>query len=148
MHSYIPILILLLLAIALGLALIGLGALITRTLIRPSRAPRKYDIYESGVNPIHDARLRFSIKFYLIAMLFIIFDVEVVFFLSLGGRLPGDGAREPADLLGDGHLCWHAGAGAGLSLAERRAGLGVSFLRPETLLEGGCTDEQRERRTG
>lgn len=46
--------------------------------------PRKYDpvkeiTYESGIDPVGDARFRFNIKFYLIAMLFIIFDIEIVF---------------------------------------------------------------------
>jgi NADH-quinone oxidoreductase subunit A len=41
--------------------------------------PVKLSPYESGVPPIGDARLRFSVKFYLVAMLFIIFDIEVVF---------------------------------------------------------------------
>jgi len=36
--------------------------------------------YESGIDPVGDARLRFSVKFYIIAMLFILFDVEIAFF--------------------------------------------------------------------
>jgi NADH-quinone oxidoreductase subunit A len=44
------------------------------------RSPTQKDPYESGVQPIGDARERFSIKFYLIAVLFILFDIEVVFF--------------------------------------------------------------------
>lgn len=46
--------------------------------------PRKYDpvkeiTYESGIDPVGDARFRFNIKFYMLAMLFIIFDIEIVF---------------------------------------------------------------------
>jgi NADH-quinone oxidoreductase subunit A len=44
---------------------------------RPTRA--KLSVYESGVQPVSDARQRFTIRFDLIAMLFIIFDIEVVF---------------------------------------------------------------------
>ncbi len=44
---------------------------------KPTRA--KLSVYESGVQPVGDARQRFSIRFDLIAMLFIIFDIEVVF---------------------------------------------------------------------
>ena len=44
---------------------------------RPTRA--KLSVYESGVQPVGDARQRFTIRFDLIAMLFIIFDIEVVF---------------------------------------------------------------------
>ena len=73
--DYLPILILL--VIAAGFALSNL--LITH-LFGPRRPdPVKLSPYESGVPPVGDARLRFSIKFYLIAMIFIIFDIEVVF---------------------------------------------------------------------
>jgi NADH-quinone oxidoreductase subunit A len=41
--------------------------------------PRKLAPYECGVNPIGTARERFSVKFYLIAMLFLLFDIEAVF---------------------------------------------------------------------
>lgn len=44
---------------------------------RPSRA--KLAAYECGMTPTGDARQRFSVKFYLVAMIFILFDVEVVF---------------------------------------------------------------------
>ena len=44
---------------------------------KPNRV--KLSVYESGVQPVGDARQRFSIRFDLIAMLFIIFDIEVVF---------------------------------------------------------------------
>jgi NADH-quinone oxidoreductase subunit A len=46
----------------------------------PKRANRiKYMAYESGMDPIGSARERYSVKFYLVAMIFIVFDVEVVF---------------------------------------------------------------------
>lgn len=44
-----------------------------------STSPDKFMPYECGVNPQGSSRLRFSIKFYLVAMLFIIFDIEAVF---------------------------------------------------------------------
>jgi NADH-quinone oxidoreductase subunit A len=43
------------------------------------RTPTKLQAYESGMPVLGDARVRFSVKFYLVAMLFIIFDIEVVF---------------------------------------------------------------------
>ena len=43
--------------------------------------------YESGIVPTGDARQRFSVKFYLVAMLFILFDIEAIFFIPLGGGL-------------------------------------------------------------
>ena len=73
--EYLPILILLVIALGFGL----LNLLLTH-LFGPRRPnPIKLSPYESGVPPLGDARLRFSIKFYLVAMIFIIFDIEVVF---------------------------------------------------------------------
>lgn len=65
------------LAIAIGLSFMLLKA---AALIGPSRGNRiKQKAYESGMDPIGSARERYSVKFYLVAMIFIVFDVEVVF---------------------------------------------------------------------
>ena len=73
--DYLPIVILL--AVVAGFAVV---TLILTHLCGPRKPnPVKLSPYESGVPPVGDARLRFSIKFYLVAMLFIIFDIEVVF---------------------------------------------------------------------
>jgi NADH-quinone oxidoreductase subunit A len=48
--------------------------------IGPSRpTEEKVSTYESGMEPVRSARERFSVKFYLVAMLFIVFDIEIVF---------------------------------------------------------------------
>ena len=61
-------------------ALISFLFLIGAALLGPRRANRiKYKSYESGMDPIGTARERYSVKFYLVAMIFIVFDVEVVF---------------------------------------------------------------------
>jgi len=53
--------------------------------IGPSRHGRVKDsTYEAGVEPIGDARQRFSVRFYVVAMLFLLFDVEIVFFYPWG----------------------------------------------------------------
>ena len=73
--DYLPIL--LLFVVAAGFGTVNL---IATHLFGPRRPNRvKLSPYESGVPPVGDARLRFSVKFYLVAMLFIIFDIEVVF---------------------------------------------------------------------
>jgi NADH-quinone oxidoreductase subunit A len=73
--DYLPILILSL--IAVGFATVSL---ILTHLLGPRRPDlSKLSVYESGAVPIGDARFRFSVKFYLIAMIFIVFDIEVVF---------------------------------------------------------------------
>jgi len=73
--QYLPILILML--IALGF---GLGTLLVGILLRPRRPyAEKLTPYESGNPPVGEPRQRFSIKFYILAMLFVVFDVEAVF---------------------------------------------------------------------
>lgn len=73
--EYLPILIIMMIAFAFGL-----GALLVGNLFR-LRRPYKEKLmpYESGNPPVGEPRYRFSIKFYIIAMLFVIFDVEAVF---------------------------------------------------------------------
>ena len=60
--------------------LIGLGALVGGLLVRPRR-PYAQELvpYESGNLPIGEPRYKFSVRFYIIAMLFVVFDVEAVF---------------------------------------------------------------------
>ena len=73
--SYAPILVL----VGLGL-LTALGMLLVVHLLGPKRkGPLKDDTYESGVPLVGDARGRFNVRFYLVALLFLLFDVEVVF---------------------------------------------------------------------
>ena len=74
-RSYLPLLIHFILAGALAGALVLLSWLIGYR--KPTRA--KLSPYECGMTPIGDARERFSVKFYMVAMLFILFDVEAVF---------------------------------------------------------------------
>ena len=73
--DYLPILLLGLFAVIFAAVTLSLTHILGPK--RPSRA--KLSVYESGVNPVGDARQRFTIRFDLIAMLFIIFDIEVVF---------------------------------------------------------------------
>ena len=75
MREYLPVL--LFLIIAIGFA--G-GTILMSSLIVPRRKnAAKMSSYECGVDPVGDARERFSIKFYLVAVLFILFDIEAVF---------------------------------------------------------------------
>lgn len=73
--AYLPILLMI-------LAAIGFGAinLVGTFLLGPRRpGERKGETYESGMTPVGTARKRFNIRFYLIAMVFLVFDVEVIF---------------------------------------------------------------------
>ncbi|MBV9470848.1 MAG: NADH-quinone oxidoreductase subunit A [Abitibacteriaceae bacterium] len=71
----LPILILLVLGGGFGVVVIILSKLLGPR--RPSTV--KNQSYECGIDPVGDARLRFSVKFYIIAMLFILFDIEAIF---------------------------------------------------------------------
>ena len=72
---YLPFLIHILMAGGIATAIILLSWLIGQR--KPTRA--KMSAYECGMTPVGDSRQRFSVKFYLVAMLFILFDVEAVF---------------------------------------------------------------------
>ncbi len=75
LRDYLPILIFLGLAIALGLIL-----LLAALLVAPSNPdPEKTSAYECGFNAFDDARMKFDVRFYLVSILFIIFDLEVAF---------------------------------------------------------------------
>jgi NADH-quinone oxidoreductase subunit A len=75
MRSYIPIVVFMVVATLFAAMTLGLSAVIV-----PSRRnARKNSSYECGVDPVGNARARFNIKFYLVAVLFILFDIEAVF---------------------------------------------------------------------
>ncbi|MGE3108467.1 MAG: NADH-quinone oxidoreductase subunit A [Phycisphaerales bacterium] len=73
--TYIPVMILITMAIAFGLINV-----VGSRLIGPRRdGQTKSGTYESGMNPIGTARKRFNVRFYLIAMVFLVFDIEIIF---------------------------------------------------------------------
>ena len=74
--DYVPVLILMLIGMA-----VGVGALAISHFVGPKIwNKRKDQPFECGVPPIGDAQHRVSVRFYLVAILFLIFDVEVIFF--------------------------------------------------------------------
>jgi NADH-quinone oxidoreductase subunit A len=72
---YFPVLVQIAIAIALAAGLIGASSLLGKR----ARSPLKDTPYESGMAPVGSARERFSVKFYLVGMIFILFDIEAVF---------------------------------------------------------------------
>jgi NADH-quinone oxidoreductase subunit A len=74
--DYLPIIILAVLALVVS----GVIMLLSSIAGRPRRSQTETSPYECGVPVIGNARERFSIKFYLIGVLFILFDIEIVFF--------------------------------------------------------------------
>jgi NADH-quinone oxidoreductase subunit A len=78
--DYLPVLIFL----ALTMGLVGLIALLSELLGRKRHTPAKDLPYECGMDPIGDARHRYTVRFYIIAMFFIVFDIEAVFLYPWG----------------------------------------------------------------
>ncbi|AAS44325.1 MULTISPECIES: NADH-quinone oxidoreductase subunit NuoA [Bacillus] len=74
-NSYMIVLIFLLLGILLPVVALTLGRM-----LRPSKpSAAKATTYESGIEPFHDANIRFHARYYIFALLFVIFDVETLF---------------------------------------------------------------------
>jgi NADH-quinone oxidoreductase subunit A len=74
-NGFVPVVIM----IGLGLAF-GVGSVVASRLLGPRKpTPEKEAPYECGVPPVGDARERQSVKFYLVAMIFLLFDIEVAF---------------------------------------------------------------------
>jgi NADH-quinone oxidoreductase subunit A len=75
LDAYIPIVLFIL--VAIGFAIFALAC---AWLVRPERYNKvKLEPYECGIEPLTDARDRYSVRFFLVAMLFVVFDVETVF---------------------------------------------------------------------
>src|SRR5262245_55161444 len=74
-YGYIPIMIFLLIAVLLPVVLLTASKLVQRRVFER----QKLMPYECGVDPVGDARDRFSVRFYMVAMLFLVFDVETIF---------------------------------------------------------------------
>jgi NADH-quinone oxidoreductase subunit A len=87
------------LLIAIGVAF-AVGTLIASALVGPSRTgPGKETTYESGMVPVGDTRRRFNVRFYILAMIFLVFDVGIILFYpwaSIFGTYAASTAR-PAE---------------------------------------------------
>mgnify|MGYP000624347000 CR=1 FL=1 len=82
-QDYFPLLVFVVISIVFAFIAIGLPSI-----LGPRRKnQQKQEPYESGIIPFHDARRRFPVKYYLVAMLFILFDIEVIFLYPWAGAL-------------------------------------------------------------
>jgi NADH-quinone oxidoreductase subunit A len=81
-RTYLPVLLLLGFVVVNALAIV----LISHLTLRPRPTAEKQTPYESGMPVLGDARERFSVKFYMVAVLFIIFDIETVFMIPWGAH--------------------------------------------------------------
>ena len=103
LQPYIPVLLLVAFVILNAVMMLAVSHILSSY----RRTPTKIAPYESGMPVLGDARERFSVKFYLVAMLFIIFDIETVFMipwgahfreLSCGAALGLDGVCPPGQV--------------------------------------------------
>jgi NADH-quinone oxidoreductase subunit A len=94
LSTYYPVFIYLI--VILGFAV---SAIVAAHLLGPKkRTAVKQMPYESGMDPIGDARQRFDVKFYLIAILFLVFDVELLFLYPWAATNDQNGSLIPAEL--------------------------------------------------
>jgi len=117
--DYIPVVILI-----LGVAAVALTILALTYLIGPKRRGAiKQSVYESGVDPVGDARRRFNVRFYLVAVLFLVFDVEVVFLYPWAVIFPKLRAADGAEQRWAAEL-----AQAGFTPGFLAVGIGIFFV--------------------
>ena len=96
MENYFPILMFVLVGVAVGVLPIAMGFLLA-----PSRPdPEKLSPYECGFEAFEDARMKFDVRFYLIAILFILFDLEIAFLFPWASIFKDIVATESIKLFG------------------------------------------------
>jgi NADH-quinone oxidoreductase subunit A len=77
--NYLPVLIFLVVGAALAGVLLGLGTTLGRYLARTPNDAAKKTPYECGFDAFEDTRMKFDVRYYLVAILFIVFDLEIAF---------------------------------------------------------------------
>ena len=77
--EYFPILLFIVVGVAMGLVLPLAGAILSRTFKSHNPDSAKLSAYECGFDAFEDARTKFDVRYYLVAILFIIFDLEIAF---------------------------------------------------------------------
>ena len=79
LSDYFPILLFLCVGLALGVVLMTVGLLAARILGNARPDSEKQSAYECGFEAFEDARMKFDVRYYLVAILFIVFDLEIAF---------------------------------------------------------------------
>ncbi len=115
LQDYLPIAIFM--AVAAGIAIALMASAFLIAVRRPD--PEKLSAYECGFNAFDDARMKFDVRFYLVAILFIIFDLEAAFLFPWAVSLDGTG--------------WAGWIGMMVFLAE--LGLGLAYAWKKGALE-------------
>ena len=92
LSNYLPILIFLGVATALAILLLVLGSGLGRLAVRDKDDAAKLSPYECGFEAFEDSRMKFDVRYYLVAILFIVFDLEIAFLFPWGVALRKIGA--------------------------------------------------------
>jgi len=91
-ENYFPILMFILVGVAVGVAPVVLGGGLSRLLGVHRPDPEKLSPYECGFEAFEDARMKFDVRYYLVAILFILFDLEIAFLFPWAVALKEIGA--------------------------------------------------------
>jgi NADH:ubiquinone oxidoreductase subunit 3 (subunit A) len=127
-ETYWPVLLQALIAMAVAAGMVGISYILGNKV----RNRVKDMPYECGITPTGSARERFSVKFYLVGMLFILFDIEAIFLYPVGGGVPG---TEDVRVFRDVGVHRPGPGGIFLHLEKRRAGLVRRRPAAETVTE-------------
>ena len=84
LEQYLPILLFILVGLTVGVVLLSVGSVLSPN--RPD--PAKLSPYECGFEAFEDARMKFDVRYYLVAILFILFDLEIAFLFPWAVVLP------------------------------------------------------------
>jgi NADH-quinone oxidoreductase subunit A len=87
LEQYFPILLFILFGLGLGALMLGVGRIVSPN--KPD--PEKLSPYECGFEAFEDARMKFDVRYYLVAILFILFDLEIAFLFPWAVVLPDIG---------------------------------------------------------
>ena len=140
LENYLPVLIFLVVATALGGRAAGLGTVLGRLGVRHRDDAEKLSPYECGFEAFEDTRMKFDVRYYLVAILFIIFDLEIAFLFPWAvalGTIGGFG------LVAMGMFLAHPGGRLRLRMEERSARVGLAAAgRPEGFAQRGFLTTQ------
>lgn len=89
--NYVPILMFVTLGLGLGVVLMALGLILGKVMGHARADTEKNSPYECGFEAFEDARMKFDVRYYLVAILFIIFDLEIAFLFPWAVALDGIG---------------------------------------------------------
>jgi NADH-quinone oxidoreductase subunit A len=87
LEQYFPVLLFIVVALVLGVVLLGVGSIVSPN--KPDA--EKLSPYECGFEAFEDARMKFDVRYYLVAILFILFDLEIAFLFPWAVVLPDIG---------------------------------------------------------